>query len=125
MLLFLILVQKSIYKDHYSTLISVAVTNTMSKSNLGRRGFIWIILPGFNSSLRDKKAGTQAGAEEGIMKKCCLLACSLWIIQSQLSYTTPDLLSSVSFASDIHTITTFVSLERTSLVQYAIVICVF
>jgi hypothetical protein len=86
-------VQKSIYKDHYSTLISVAVTNTMSKSNLGRRGFIWIILPGFNSSLRDKKAGTQAGAEEGIMKKCCLLACSLWIIQSQLSYTTPDLLS--------------------------------
>jgi hypothetical protein len=59
--------------------VSIAGVNTVSKSNLGRKGFIWFI--DHSEPLRKFKAGTQsknleAGTEAETMEKCCLwVAC--------------------------------------------------
>jgi hypothetical protein len=45
----------------------------MTKSNFRRKGFIWFILPGYNSSLREGKAGTEAET----MEERCILASPL------------------------------------------------
>lgn len=60
-----------------------AVTNTMTKSNLGRR---WFILPyiTYRSQGKNLKAGTRAKA----MQKCSLLTCHGLL--SLLSYSAQD-----------------------------------
>lgn len=51
-----------------SSFISVAVTNTLTKSNIGKAGFIWTIVPGYSSPVQRKQDGSskhhmQSGAE--------------------------------------------------------------
>lgn len=41
------------------SLLSIAMTNTMIKNNLGREGFIWLKHPDRSSILREAKAGTE------------------------------------------------------------------
>lgn len=45
--------------------VLVTVINTVSKGKLGRKGFLWLILPGHNASLREVKAGTQSRNHRG------------------------------------------------------------
>lgn len=60
----------------YHSQISIAVTKTMTKSNVGRRGFIWLTFLIVNSSWRGGgKTGTRhrnfkAGMEAEAMKEC-------------------------------------------------------
>lgn len=66
------------------SLVSIAIMRTMTKSNLGSKGLIWLIV---NSPLwKEAKAGPwrQAETESETMEKCCILACSVLI---QLSTT--------------------------------------
>jgi len=44
--------------------------NTVVKSKLGRKGFIWFILQCCNSSLKEVRTGTQAGQEPGDRSRC-------------------------------------------------------
>jgi hypothetical protein len=47
-------------------LLFIAVINTMIRCNLGRKGFIWLILPCHNPPLREVGAGAQGrNLEEG------------------------------------------------------------
>lgn len=53
-------------------LLPVVVINTTSQSNLGRKGFIWLTLPGNSPPM---KSGQEPGAEA--TEDCCFLAWSL------------------------------------------------
>jgi hypothetical protein len=46
-------------------LFSVAVITIMTKSNFGRRGFIFLRVPCHSPSLREARAETQVGQEAG------------------------------------------------------------
>lgn len=46
--------------------------NITAKSNLGRKGFIWLTLPGHNSPLRGVREGTLAGTKGRAIGKSCL-----------------------------------------------------
>lgn len=50
----------------YSSLLSAAVTYTMTERNLGG-GFIWLTLPDYNPPLRKMRAGTQSKNHGGMM----------------------------------------------------------
>lgn len=58
---------------NYINIISIAVIDTMIKSNLGKKVFIWLTLLGASSSLRKVRTKTQARVETGIMEEHCLL----------------------------------------------------
>lgn len=58
---------------NYINSIPIAVLNTMIKSNLGKKVFVWLTLPGASRSLRKVRTKTQARVERGIMKEHCLL----------------------------------------------------
>jgi hypothetical protein len=53
--------------------------NTMTKSNLGRKGFISITVSG-----QELQQGQnhEAGADAEAMEECCLLACSFWLFRA-------------------------------------------
>ena len=57
----------------------------MTKSKLGRKGFIQFTLPCCFSSIKEVWAGTEAGQEAGAdteaMEGCYLLACFPWLAQ--------------------------------------------
>jgi hypothetical protein len=63
-------------------------TNIMTKSKLGRKGFIWLTLPYCCSSPKEVRTGTQAGQEaravSEAMEGCSLLACLTWLAQAAL-----------------------------------------
>jgi hypothetical protein len=45
----------------------------LNKSNSGSKGFVWLILPGHNSSLSEVRAETQRrNLEEGNIRECGL-----------------------------------------------------
>lgn len=46
-------------------LVRVAVMKHHDQRNVGRRGFLWLTLPGNSASLRELSAVTQAGQEPG------------------------------------------------------------
>lgn len=48
----------------HPNLLSITVTNTMTKANLGRKGLIWLTHPDHSSWLKEAKAGTQDGILE-------------------------------------------------------------
>jgi hypothetical protein len=56
--------------------------NSMTKINLGKKGFIWFILPNLCSLLEEITASLkqarnlEAGTDAEAMERCCLLACS-------------------------------------------------
>lgn len=54
-------------------LLSVAVTNSMNDSSLGRKGLIWLTCPGNSSSWREGKIITEATRELGITEERCFL----------------------------------------------------
>jgi hypothetical protein len=60
----------------------------MTKKQLGRKGFIRLILPYCCSSSKEVRTGTQAGQEAGAdaeaMEGCSLLACLTWLAQTAL-----------------------------------------
>lgn len=59
-----------------ASLLSVAAINSMTKSDLEIKGFIWFMLAGGSSSLRETMAGTHAASQAGTMEERCSLACS-------------------------------------------------
>lgn len=55
--------------------VSIAMTKTMTESNMGRRGLVWLTFLIVNSSLRGARAEThhrnfKAGTEAEAMKEC-------------------------------------------------------
>jgi hypothetical protein len=67
--------------------------NTMTQSNLGRKGLFGLHIPAC-SLLREAKIRTQsrkleAGTEAAVIEEYCILACSSWLVQL-VSYTTQD-----------------------------------
>lgn len=46
-----------------SSLLSVAVIKTMTKSNLEKKEFVWLAYPNHSPSLWEVMAGTQTGQE--------------------------------------------------------------
>lgn len=66
-----------------SYIISIAVIQTITKSNLPQKGFTW--LKGYSSSLRVAGAGTQEGAEAETMEEHG--ACSPWLDQFAFLYS--------------------------------------
>lgn len=58
-----------------SSLLSVAVINTMARGNLGRRGFAWLYISAHSPSLREVRTGSnlQAETEAEAMGECGLL----------------------------------------------------
>lgn len=77
---FLVLPIKHLLYNNCSTLLSVTVTNTETKSSMRRIAFIWFILPCPTPSARNIRAASQAQKEVGAMKENCLLACFLWFL---------------------------------------------
>lgn len=59
------------------TLVFLGVTNTMTRSNMGKKGFwfCFCFFRYFHVSPLPKEAGQEPGPE--IMEKCCLPSCSL------------------------------------------------
>lgn len=57
--------------------------NTMTKSKLWRRGFIWLTHPHSWLSLEggQDRNSNKAGADTEAMEGCCSLACSSWLAQ--------------------------------------------
>jgi hypothetical protein len=61
--------------------------NIMTKSKLGRKGFIQLTFPHCCSSPKEVRIGThidrnlEAGVNEEAMEECCLLACFPWLAQ--------------------------------------------
>jgi hypothetical protein len=51
------------------------------------KGSFHLILLGHNLSLRGIREGTQAGIKTESMEEYYLLACSIWLMLSQLSYS--------------------------------------
>jgi hypothetical protein len=66
---------------------SIPAHNTMTRSKLGRKGFIQLTLPYCCSSPKEVRTGThtgrnlEIGADAEIMKGCSLLACFPWLAQ--------------------------------------------
>lgn len=63
----------------YSTLCPIVVINTMTKSNLGGKGLIWLIVD--SPSSREVRTGTEgrgleAGSRSETLEEHCSLACS-------------------------------------------------
>jgi len=60
----------------------------MTRSKLGRKGFIQLTLPHCCSSPKEVRTGTQAGQEAGadaeVMEGCYSLACLPWLAQLAL-----------------------------------------
>jgi hypothetical protein len=58
----------------------ITMMKHLTKSKLGRRGFIWFIVPHCSQSLKEARAGTQkgrdleAGTDTEAMEGCCLTA---------------------------------------------------
>lgn len=52
---------------------------------MGRKGLFHITLPGHTPLPREVRAGTPTGPEADTMEYHCLLACSPWLVLSQLS----------------------------------------
>lgn len=77
---FLVLPIKHLLYNNCSTLLSVTVTNTETKSSMRRIAFIWFILPCPTPSARNIRAASQAQKEVGAMEENCLLACFLWFL---------------------------------------------
>ena len=61
------------------SLTAIAWINIMTKSNLRRKGFIWFTLSHYNVSVKEVRAGTEAGPEAETMEGSDLLTCSLWL----------------------------------------------
>jgi hypothetical protein len=67
----------------------------VTKSKLGRRGFIWLILSHCSQSLKEatqeliQDRGLESEANAEAMVGCCLLSCSARLAQS-VSYRTQD-----------------------------------
>lgn len=55
---------------------------------MGKRRVYLFHIPNHSLSLRDIRAGTQAGAEAGTVEENYLLACSICLMLSPLSYIT-------------------------------------
>lgn len=55
----------------------LVVSVTLTKTNLKRKWFVFLILPRNRTLLRNVRAGTQAGAEAGAMEKIYLLFTSV------------------------------------------------
>jgi hypothetical protein len=70
-------------------LLSIAVMNTTSKSNVGRKGFISDSSQFITNSRQgsNSRQGLEAEPEVEAMEKPCSLACSLWVTQF-VFYTT-------------------------------------
>jgi hypothetical protein len=74
---------------HLSSSYYCCDKNTMTKSKLGRKGFIWLTsLITEGSQDRNVKHGRnlEAGADAETMEECCLLAHSLWFAQPAFLY---------------------------------------
>lgn len=48
---------------------------TMTRSDLGRKGFSWLTLPDHGPSLKGEDRNLEAETEVEIMEGCCMLAC--------------------------------------------------
>lgn len=71
----------------FLSLISIAVINSMTKSDLGRKGLFNLTLPDHSPSMREVRARSLVEAEAKTVEECCLLACSPWFASSPfLSY---------------------------------------
>lgn len=55
--------------------------NTLTKSSLGRKHYVWHTCPYHSLSLSKVRTGTQAEAGTRTMEECCLLSCSSWLAQ--------------------------------------------
>lgn len=87
----------------FTCLVFLLKQNAMTKNNLGRRGFILLILSDHSLSLITFRAGTQAGAEEGTTEECCCLLARFHLpVLSQLSHTTQDHLARGGSAHRCH-----------------------
>lgn len=53
--------------------LPVAMLNTVTKSNLGRKQLIWPIFPGHCPLLTKVRVETESGMETETTKECCLL----------------------------------------------------
>ena len=79
--------------------VSIPAQTSWARSKLGRKGFIWLILPYCCSSPKEVRTGTQAGQEAGAvaeaMEGCSLLACFPWLAQAcsliELKTTSPEM----------------------------------
>lgn len=70
-----------------STLLSVNVINSTTKSNSRKKDLFGLPLQVHNLSPRDIRPGAQAGTEAETMAECYLLACSLWPAQLAFLYS--------------------------------------
>ena len=71
--------------------IIIAVIQHFDQSNLGRKGFIWLVVPHLSQSLKEVRAGTQTGQESGGKSWCrgqrsVLLVAPLCLAQQAFLY---------------------------------------
>lgn len=59
---------------YWSPLLSAAVLNAVTQSNLGRTRFIWLLFPDHGPSLKEITVEAQTGTEAETTEEYCLLA---------------------------------------------------
>lgn len=74
--------------SHNYTTNTLSVINTITRSNLGRKGLVWLTILCQHPSLGETRAGTQE-KEAGTMDKSFSWVCSLCLVLFACSYSPP------------------------------------
>ena len=81
--------------------IIIAVIQHFDQSNLGRKGFIWLVVPHLSQSLKEIRPGTQSGQEPGGKSWCraqrSVLLVAPRALLSRLSYRSQEHLLGVVY----------------------------
>ena len=69
-------------KTYVSVMVTIAMTKHHDQMQLREKRFIWVIIPHYNSSLKEVRTRTQTGQESGGLGEVLLIDCSSWLALS-------------------------------------------